>query len=122
MGVEAAYGHGSLALGTLSVARGLFNSVRVLLLWHLQNSSVAIGNESYVYSNNSIGVGNSVQAISVGSMVYGYQSYAGGAGSIAIGKRALSNVEPSDHFKQTVESYGQLWYEGESTGEELKVR
>uniref|UniRef100_Q0I1T5 Autotransporter adhesin n=2 Tax=Pasteurellaceae TaxID=712 RepID=Q0I1T5_HISS1 len=112
---NVAYGHGSLAMGTLSVAKGDYSTALGTATLAFGNSSVALGNESYVYAGNSIGVGNEVQAISDGSMVYGYQSYAGGPGSIAIGKRALSNVEPSAHFKQTVEDFGNLWYEGKST-------
>ncbi|WP_249962484.1 YadA-like family protein [Histophilus somni] len=116
---NVAFGNSSLALGTLSVAKGDYSTALGTGTLAFGNSSVAIGNESYVYKANSIGVGNEVQAISDGSMVYGYQSYAGGPGSIAIGKRALSNVAPSEHFKQTVEAFGDLWYEGKSNVDAL---
>ncbi|MFY1026897.1 hypothetical protein ACE4RU_03955, partial [Actinobacillus seminis] len=116
---NVAYGQGSLAIGTLSVAKGNFSTALGTATLAFGDSSVALGNESYVYAANSIGVGNNVQAISDGSMVYGYQSYAGGKGSIAIGKRALSNVEPSNKFKQTVEDFRNSWYEGKSTVHEL---
>lgn len=53
-----------------------------------------------MYANKSVGVGNNVQAINDGSMVYGLESYAGINGSIAIGKRAMANIQMSPKFKQ----------------------
>ncbi|QEH10548.1 hypothetical protein E4M08_01195 [Histophilus somni] len=112
---NVAYGQSAVAIGTASVAQGNYSTAFGIGTYAKGNSAVAVGNETYVYANNSIGVGNEVQAINDGSMVYGYQSYAGGSGAVAIGKRALANVAPSDHFTETVERFGDYWYEGDST-------
>ncbi|OZN25541.1 hypothetical protein CFY87_02775 [Actinobacillus seminis] len=95
-----AYGNDSTAMGTLALAIGNYSTSLGAFSMAFGEKSIAIGNETYVYKSGSVGVGNGVQAISDGSIVYGLESYAGGLGSIAIGTRALSNVETSDNFKE----------------------
>lgn len=92
-------GHSSLALGTASIAKGNYSTALGTGSWLLVIPQSPWGMNP-MYANKSVGVGNNVQAINDGSMVYGLESYAGGIGSIAIGKKAMANIQMSPKFKQ----------------------
>lgn len=76
--------------------RELFSGVKGTGSLALGHSSIALGNETYIYSDNSVGLGSEIQALKDGAMAMGYKSYAGGTGSIAIGRRTFANVELTD--------------------------
>ncbi|QXW65420.1 OmpA family protein [Streptobacillus moniliformis] len=102
-----AQGHGSIAIGSRSIAYADGSTALGTLAYALKNGStavgtltraegegaIAIGRETNVFSDNAIASGNKTLVLKEGGAAYGLSAISGGENSIAIGTDVYSNVD-----------------------------
>ncbi|WP_155731471.1 adhesin, partial [Streptobacillus moniliformis] len=102
-----AQGHGSIAIGSRSIAYADGSTALGTLAYALKNGStavgtltraegegaIAIGRETNVFSDNAIASGNKTLVLKEGGAAYGLSAISGGKNSIAIGTDVYANVE-----------------------------
>uniref|UniRef100_UPI0009BD5A7A adhesin n=1 Tax=Streptobacillus moniliformis TaxID=34105 RepID=UPI0009BD5A7A len=102
-----AQGHGSIAIGSRSIAYADGSTTLGTLAFALKKGStavgtltraegegaIAIGRETNVFANNAIASGNKTLVLEEGGAAYGLSAISGGKNSIAIGTDVYANVE-----------------------------
>ncbi|WP_081258744.1 adhesin, partial [Streptobacillus moniliformis] len=88
-----AYSDGSTALGTLAYALKKGSTAVGTLTRAEGEGAIALGRETNVFANNAIASGNKTLVLSEGGAAYGLSAISGGQNSIAIGTEVYSNVE-----------------------------
>ncbi|WP_081256458.1 YadA-like family protein, partial [Streptobacillus moniliformis] len=102
-----AQGHGSIAIGSRSIAYADGSTALGTLAYALKNGStavgtltraegegaIAIGRETNVFANNAIAAGNKTLVLEEGGASYGLSAISGGKNSVAIGTDVYANVE-----------------------------
>ncbi|WP_155733043.1 adhesin, partial [Streptobacillus moniliformis] len=102
-----AQGHGSIAIGSRSIAYANGSTALGTLAYALKDGStavgtltraegegaIALGRETNVFANNAIASGNKTLVLEEGGAAYGLSAISGGKNSIAIGTDVYANVE-----------------------------
>ncbi|WP_081256512.1 adhesin, partial [Streptobacillus moniliformis] len=88
-----AYADGSTALGTLAYALKKGSTAVGTLTRAEGEGAIAIGRETNVFSDNAIASGNKTLVLKEGGAAYGLSAISGGENSIAIGTDVYSNVD-----------------------------
>ncbi|WP_081265308.1 adhesin, partial [Streptobacillus moniliformis] len=88
-----AYADGSTALGTLAFALKKGSTAVGTLTRAEGEGAIAIGRETNVFANNAIAAGNKTLVLEEGGASYGLSAISGGKNSVAIGTDVYANVE-----------------------------
>ncbi|WP_081256319.1 adhesin, partial [Streptobacillus moniliformis] len=112
-----AYADGSTALGTLAYALKKGSTAVGTLTRAEGEGAIAIGRETNVFSDNAIASGNKTLVLKEGGAAYGLSAISGGENSIAIGTDVYANVEYNHNDKVKVKFTKYNANTGNSTGE-----
>ncbi|WP_155732642.1 adhesin, partial [Streptobacillus moniliformis] len=112
-----AYADGSTALGTLAYALKKGSTAVGTLTRAEGEGAIALGRETNVFASNAIASGNKTLVLKEGGAAYGLSAISGGENSIAIGTDVYANVEYNHNDKVKVKFTKYNANTGNSTGE-----